>query len=294
MVGVKTEGDESYKFIKSLGRISFYPYYPGIRAQISLNDFVDTKKLEMVSFAFKDSSAYSIEIQLDIANFDTVRPLLQEKMMRKGARIIFDQQEQNISKTYFVKISQDWYDERDERIQCQNYPTKKFNSYQECDASFVKKKIQNSFKKNSCNMKMKNGDKDSYLNFTPVYSTKNFSSVTEYETTKCPYNSTLPYQLFFGALTSNCQVPCTLTKTTTILANTDKSSYEEINIYFGKAIMVSSTTVDTFQLMEALNFFGSNFGLWPGLGIYQIIEWTFENIFWKIHKFMMEKLSTIE
>ena len=72
----------------------------------------------MVSFAFKDSSAYSIEIQLDIANFDTARPLLQEKMMRKGVPIIFDQQEQNISKTYFVKISQDWYDERDKRIQC--------------------------------------------------------------------------------------------------------------------------------------------------------------------------------
>ena len=83
------------KFINTLDQISFYPYYPGIRAQISLEDYFDTKDLELVSFAFQDSSAYSIEIQLDIDNFNTVRPLLQEKTMRKGSRIIFDQ---NVSK----------------------------------------------------------------------------------------------------------------------------------------------------------------------------------------------------
>ena len=31
--------------------------------------------------------------------------------------------------------------------------------------------------------------------------------------------------------------------------------------------------MDRFSFMGALNFFGSNLGLWPGLGLYQILEW---------------------
>ena len=29
---------------------------------------------------------------------------------------------------------------------------------------------------------------------------------------------------------------------------------------------------DSFGLMESLNFLGSNLGLWPGLGLFQLLE----------------------
>ena len=29
---------------------------------------------------------------------------------------------------------------------------------------------------------------------------------------------------------------------------------------------------DSFNLMESLNFLGSNLGLWPGLGLFQLFE----------------------
>ena len=38
-------------------------------------------------------------------------------------------------------------------------------------------------------------------------------------------------------------------------------------------VKVKKTSVDKFSFMDSLNFFGSNLGLWPGLGLYQILEW---------------------
>ena len=35
---------------------------------------------------------------------------------------------------------------------------------------------------------------------------------------------------------------------------------------------VRRLTVDQFSFMDSLNFFGSNLGLWPGLGLYQVME----------------------
>ena len=37
-------------------------------------------------------------------------------------------------------------------------------------------------------------------------------------------------------------------------------------------IKVKTVSVDKFQFMDSLNFLGSNLGLWPGLGLFQIIE----------------------
>ena len=45
------------------------------------------------------------------------------------------------------------------------------------------------------------------------------------------------------------------------------------SLMFNKEVKVKKTSVDKFSFMDSLNFFGSNLGLWPGLGLYQIIEW---------------------
>ena len=41
---------------------------------------------------------------------------------------------------------------------------------------------------------------------------------------------------------------------------------------FNEDVNVKKITVDKFSFMDSLNFFGSNLGLWPGLGLYQILE----------------------
>ena len=45
------------------------------------------------------------------------------------------------------------------------------------------------------------------------------------------------------------------------------------SMVFNNEVRVKKTSVDKFSFMASLNFFGSNLGLWPGLGLYQILEW---------------------
>ena len=48
-----------------------------------------------------------------------------------------------------------------------------------------------------------------------------------------------------------------------------------IRFAFNDEVKVKKISVDKFSFMDSLNFFGSNLGLWPGLGLYQIVEWIF-------------------
>ena len=49
--------------------------------------------------------------------------------------------------------------------------------------------------------------------------------------------------------------------------------YSVFSLTFNKEVRVKKTSVDKFSFMDSLNFFGSNLGLWPGLGLFQILEW---------------------
>ena len=61
---------------------------------------------------------------------------------------------------------------------------------------------------------------------------------------------------------------------TTFVFETENLSETEnpIFISFTARPEVRKTTVDVFSLQESLNFLGSNLGLWPGMGLYQILE----------------------
>ena len=46
------------------------------------------------------------------------------------------------------------------------------------------------------------------------------------------------------------------------------------SIFFTIPRRIKTTVIkeDSFGLMESLNFLGSNLGLWPGLGLFQLLE----------------------
>ena len=46
-----------------------------------------------------------------------------------------------------------------------------------------------------------------------------------------------------------------------------------LSLIFNEEVKVMKTSLDKFSFMDSLNFFGSNLGLWPGLGLYQILDW---------------------
>ena len=77
-----------------------------------------------------------------------------------------------------------------------------------------------------------------------------------------------------GFLVSDCLLPCLRTEVRVEEGTT--SDHEDLAAYillFNNEVRVKKISVDQFSFMGSLNFFGSNLGLWPGLGLYQILEW---------------------
>ena len=94
--------------------------------------------------------------------------------------------------------------------------------------------------------------------------------------------------LFTGILASDCPVPCTKTTPIVVEGAQVKINSEEsfFSFAFSDNVEIRKTTVDQFNFAESLNFLGSNLGLWPGLGLFQILEWiVVYNLFQKILMF---------
>ena len=73
---------------------------------------------------------------------------------------------------------------------------------------------------------------------------------------------------------SDCLQPCLRTVATVEEGTVTKLfGYTVFSLMFNEEVRVKKTSVDKFSFMDSLNFFGSNLGLWPGLGLYQIMEW---------------------
>ena len=108
----------------------------------------------------------------------------------------------------------------------------------------------------------------------PFWAVNNISDATNNKTVSDDYNSaTQLEQLAAGILPSTCPTPCVSTTTHTVsgpIAANYKDSF--IHIVFDQKITVEQTVVDSFSIMACLNFLGSNLGLWPGLGIFQILQ----------------------
>ena len=45
-----------------------------------------------------------------------------------------------------------------------------------------------------------------------------------------------------------------------------------IRFTFPNQVSIRNVTVDKFDFMDSLNFLGSNLGLWPGMGLFQLLE----------------------
>ena len=72
---------------------------------------------------------------------------------------------------------------------------------------------------------------------------------------------------------SDCLPPCLITEATVEKGTKTNLRDTLFSLTFNEKVRVKVTSVDRFSFMGALNYFGSNLGLWPGLGLYQILEW---------------------
>ena len=54
--------------------------------------------------------------------------------------------------------------------------------------------------------------------------------------------------------------------------STQSDDMHLVFIAYDGEFQTTRVTVDKFEFLESLNYLGSNLGLWPGLGLYQLIE----------------------
>ena len=64
----------------------------------------------------------------------------------------------------------------------------------------------------------------------------------------------------------------TLTKLYVSTVDDDSFDTHQVFIAYDGDIQKTRVTVDKFEFLESLNYLGSNLGLWPGLGLYQLLE----------------------
>ena len=73
---------------------------------------------------------------------------------------------------------------------------------------------------------------------------------------------------------SDCKKPCLTTTVSIFESSVGRHSMPDHAIFFAIPRQIKTTVIkeDSFSLMESLNFLGSNMGLWPGLGLFQLLE----------------------
>ena len=59
---------------------------------------------------------------------------------------------------------------------------------------------------------------------------------------------------------------------TNLAVSTHSGDTHQVFIGYSGDIHVTRVTVDKFGFLESLNYLGSNLGLWPGLGLFQLLE----------------------
>ena len=82
----------------------------------------------------------------------------------------------------------------------------------------------------------------------------------------------------------------TLTKLSVSNEGDDLIDTHQVFIAYDGDIQKTRVTVDKFEFLESLNYLGSNLGLWPGLGLYQLLEGAAAFIFsFSLGKILLKK-----
>ena len=81
-------------------------------------------------------------------------------------------------------------------------------------------------------------------------------------------------KLLVGNFMSDCKKPCLTTSVSITKRSSSVHKLDYHSIYFAIPSKIQTTMIkeDSFNLMVSLNFLGSNLGLWPGLGLFQLFE----------------------
>ena len=193
---------------------------------------------------------YTAEILLEDKKRTCDRSLKTNRLVASGAPLKNDKLGEEKAQLYVVKMKHNVFNEKDKSKNCQNYPTARYKTYNQCDESFIRRFLAENYPQN----------------FTPVWVTDDMTLVT----TSMSVTNRSYGDIVDGTIVSDCPFPCRTTFVSTQIA-TEGSSYKDssIEITFDQSVTVVSTDFVTFSMTDFLASIGGAAGLWLGVGVLQ-------------------------
>ena len=234
------------------------PNYPNNCLTMDLTVLPQLKgsHIEMVFIKFNTRSfATEVKIEIEDRLSQVNRRNEFSRMKYAGPDVeIKDLHNTVVEETYLISFDQTIYSAKDDKINCTNYPTERFKSYEECDDFHIGNKI------------VKTG--------FPVKSLIDHD-VREMNTEDKEAAVTLENYIR-GRIFNDCRKPCTRTniKSSYVMNESYKkkgSQYPAINIDFNPTVQVTTHYFPNFSFLTVMTSLGSSMGLWLGLSLLQLL-----------------------
>ena len=213
----------------------------------------------MIHFVFKFDEDSSMEIAIEDRLSALERDNPEAKRGFSGPMIEQKLNQKEYTK-YIAEFSQNVFVEEDPSVQCKNYPSVEFDTFDDCDKE-----------------EMQSWVIDKY-NFLPFFMAKEESNATaglvEVDFNCQEIAAAQAYVHYNGYIKSTCPRPCTQTQTKLNKLVTDKWSQTMIEVMFSDKVMVTYNYYPEFSLVEAMASLGGSLGLWLGLGVLQLLQLT--------------------
>ena len=165
-VSIKDEDDKwMYLPLSEIPLALKRPNHPNNCLTLDFGEYTEVIKernIKGVSIGLNHIAGFGTEILLEDKLRSTTRTMKYNRLAYTGPTLEIENLDANVMKAFIVEMKQNIFNERDPSKQCQPYPNSMFASYDECDDSYIKKKLATYFPPT----------------FVPVWATDNISLVT--------------------------------------------------------------------------------------------------------------------
>ena len=251
--------------------------YPHNCLTLDLNNALTPEQFQhadMIIFEFKFDEESSVEVAIEDRLSALERDNPEAKRGFSGPMIEQKLNQKKYTK-YIVEFSQNVFVEEDPSVQCKNYPSEDFDTFDDCDKEMMQSWVIEKY------------------NFLPFFMAKEESNATA-GPVEVDFNchEVQAYAHYNGYIKSTCNRPCTQTQIKLNKLLTEKWPHPSVELMFSDKVMVTYNYYPEFSLVEALASLGGSLGLWLGLGVLQLLQLLLTTLVSLVDSLMSKEKST--
>ena len=220
-VRMRNISTKSYKLEK--------PNYPNNCLTLDIGkSLTPGERVNLLSITF-DANQFATDIDIIIED----RLILLDRTNMLSTRnqpINYDNLRQNLSKTFLVTLKQTVFEDKETSF-CVNYPTDKYQSFNDCDNQYLEELLQNG-------------------GLYPAWATsQNLNRATNY-TKSSGLGKAIPY--FLGTDPGPCVEPCTQTSIQAVYKSANMRTNPIVALYFNCVVEVTTHALPKFNPLDVL------------------------------------------